>query len=259
MSSGQVNNLKHYLHKSFGPTLQRFAFKSGIMKFTASISKLNGSIILMYHSVADDHSSRWIDPANHVSALNFERQMDFISKRKNVISLQTLINTLRSGGTIEPNTVAITFDDGYLDNLTVAAPIIEYYKLKATIFLPTDYIDNIEQQWIDNLYSIFKYRTKHKLHWHDDEQSIYDLNNLEKEQAIYRTVCNELMLSNYNQRKILLDILNKQLQPYEVPPRLTMSWSDIRTLVSKYNSIDIGGHTAGHIDLTSVSEEEAKK
>ena len=48
--------------------------------------------------------------------------------------------------------MCITFDDGYRDNLTVAAPILEKYRLPATLFLATGYVERGETQWSDTLH-----------------------------------------------------------------------------------------------------------
>lgn len=44
--------------------------------------------------------------------------------------------------------VAVTFDDGYRDNLYVAAPILEKYNLPFTIFVSTSFVQNKDQQFL---------------------------------------------------------------------------------------------------------------
>ena len=57
--------------------------------------------------------------------------------------------TIAAGRTPPAGTVCITFDDGYRDNLTVAAPILEKYRLPATLFLATGFVERGETQWSD--------------------------------------------------------------------------------------------------------------
>ena len=54
------------------------------------------------------------------------------------------------------NALAITFDDGYRDNLTHAAPILARHGLPATIFLATGFIGTAEVPWFDRLAQRFK-------------------------------------------------------------------------------------------------------
>ena len=90
--------------------------------------------VLMYHNVgrSEDASN------NHVTAETFERQMEFLKvHRYRVMPLADLMDLIKSGEKIPANTVAITFDDGYLDNFENAFPILKKMGFKATIFMIT--------------------------------------------------------------------------------------------------------------------------
>lgn len=93
--------------------------------------------ILMYHAVSSTRGSTM-----HVSPSNFSNQMKFLKdKGFKVISLDELVENIQKGKTFLPRTVAITFDDGYEDNYLNAFPVLEKYKMPATIFIITDYVD----------------------------------------------------------------------------------------------------------------------
>ena len=55
-------------------------------------------------------------------------------------------------GALPQRTVAITFDDGFRNNYTVAAPILRELQLPATIFLATDVIGTTHTLWPDRIY-----------------------------------------------------------------------------------------------------------
>lgn len=87
----------------------------------------------MYHRVARVSFDPW---ELCVSPENFEQQLDVLSKRNKVIPLDELIDQLKKGR-IFKNVVSITFDDGYIDNYTVAKPLLENFNLPATfLFQP---------------------------------------------------------------------------------------------------------------------------
>jgi len=93
--------------------------------------------ILMYHLVDQSFAETKLS----VSPSSFARQMEFLNKHKyNVVSIEELIGLLKQNKSIQPKTVAITFDDGYENNYTSAFPLLKKYKLPATIFMV---IDNI--------------------------------------------------------------------------------------------------------------------
>ena len=71
-----------------------------------------------------------------ISPQRFEEHLRWLAKRRERVV--TLRETLS-----EPKfkkLIAITFDDGYLDNLTVALPLLEKYDLPLTLFMAADFI-----------------------------------------------------------------------------------------------------------------------
>ena len=89
--------------------------------------------ILMYHYINDGEPSR---SRLGVSPKSFERQMRFLKEHKyNVLALDELVDLIKYKKSLPPNTIAITFDDGYLDNYTNAFPILKKYELPAAIFV----------------------------------------------------------------------------------------------------------------------------
>ncbi len=89
--------------------------------------------ILMYHYINDQEP---LKSRLGVSPKAFERQMRFLKEhRYNVLPFEELVNIVRERKKFPPRTVAITFDDGYLDNYTNAYPILKKYRIPATIFV----------------------------------------------------------------------------------------------------------------------------
>lgn len=220
---------------------------------------LRGAVILMYHSVAEGESRAYIDPRNHVPAEVFAEQMGFLSGHRSVVALSELVGMLERGESPAAGTVAVTFDDGYLDNLTTAAPILHRYGLPATLFLATGYVDRADPQWVDQAYTLFERRSADGISWMDDcgERS-FDLTSPGGRQEAYRAVCKSLLTASARKRNNMLMMLRHALKPTEQPPRLTMTWDDVRALISEYPGWEIGGHTAEHLDLTNASAEQAE-
>lgn len=89
--------------------------------------------ILLYHRIASLSN----DPIKLcVSPTRFEEHLKLLKGKYRVIPLSELSLKLVSGD-IQGNEAAITFDDGYHDNLTEALPLLEKYNLPATIFVTT--------------------------------------------------------------------------------------------------------------------------
>lgn len=77
---------------------------------------------------------------SELDAPRFDALMAHLKRRFNPLPLEDAIALLRQGA-LPSRAVSITFDDGYADNLTVAAPILHRYVLPATVFIATSYLD----------------------------------------------------------------------------------------------------------------------
>ena len=196
-------------------------------------------------------------PSNHISPEIFEQQMEYLSRKKNVIFMSELAEELIKGNSIRNNSVILTFDDGYLDNYLVAAPILKKYNLKATIFLPTGYISRTEIQWIDEIYSVVNKRNNNNIEY---QGVSYNLEETEDFYSFYNAVCNDLITVDcYNTRRKILDDITIKLDSKIQLPQLTMSWEDVNKMLSEYSNIEIGGHTVDHLDLSNICISDIKK
>jgi peptidoglycan/xylan/chitin deacetylase (PgdA/CDA1 family) len=99
------------------------------------LQRQSGVAVLMYHRVlTDDEDARQVEPGMFVRATTFRRQMEWIVRRWPVRPLGELV-----GNRVGAVGAAVTFDDGWRDNLTVAWPILEALGVRPTIFLVRDW------------------------------------------------------------------------------------------------------------------------
>jgi peptidoglycan/xylan/chitin deacetylase (PgdA/CDA1 family) len=112
-----------------------------------SISGNPRAVILLYHRLAITPSDPWrlgVEPAR------FEEQLDVLRSRFRPLPLTLLVQAARDGN-LPQGAVAVTFDDGYRDNLYIAKPLVERYGVPATIFVITSYIGSSRDFWWDEL------------------------------------------------------------------------------------------------------------
>ncbi len=213
----------------------------------------------MYHSVADTADSAWIEPANHVPAAVFREQMTFLARHRKVLPLSELAKLLRAGRAPECGTVVLTFDDGYLDTLTIAAPVLKSLGLPASLFLPTGYVSREQNQWIDEIYAIFARRSRQFITSDGAGTLVLDLAKPQTAATAYQAACQRALRASLPDRTRLIDELREQLNPMGTPPRLTMNWDDARSLQRDYPGISLGSHSVDHLDLTSLSPDDARR
>lgn len=92
------------------------------------------------------------DPVVNVDRLQvdpvlFERQVAWIASRYRVIRGSDLVAAIRSGGVWPSRAALITFDDGYANNLEVAAPILQRHAVPAVVFVTTGFVDGSVRPW----------------------------------------------------------------------------------------------------------------
>lgn len=89
-------------------------------------------VVLMYHSIGHPEWKLAVTPEM------FERQMKYLAKNGLAVPLADIVSYARGEKKLFAHAVAVTFDDGYRDALTTALPILERYRIPATVFVPSD-------------------------------------------------------------------------------------------------------------------------
>ncbi len=107
--------------------------------------------ILLYHRVANDPIDAQLLA---VSPKNFQDHLDILSRKRHCLPLADWISAYQSN-CLPPGAVAITFDDGYVDNLTNASPCLAAAGMEATLFVASRHIDSPNEFWWDALEHIF--------------------------------------------------------------------------------------------------------
>ncbi|MGZ8429695.1 MAG: polysaccharide deacetylase family protein [Candidatus Deferrimicrobiaceae bacterium] len=93
--------------------------------------------VLMYHHVAPY-------PGDMVTVTpeTFEGQMRHLAEGGYAaLSLDELLSAIRGVGSPPGKAVVLTFDDGWLDNRTHAFPVLVKYRLRAAVFVVTDWVE----------------------------------------------------------------------------------------------------------------------
>jgi peptidoglycan/xylan/chitin deacetylase (PgdA/CDA1 family) len=117
----------------------RIALATAARPFSAIAERCwPGLRILMYHRVARTPEFDQLV----VSPERFTAQMKALAAGYRVVTLSEGLRALRTDEIAAP-TVAVTFDDGYLDNLEQAAPILVRHGIPATLFVTTQFCDQV--------------------------------------------------------------------------------------------------------------------
>ncbi|MBX3438091.1 MAG: glycosyltransferase [Planctomycetaceae bacterium] len=238
------------------------------------------AIILMYHRVnrgGTDPFSLCVTPEH------FAEQLEVICRQFTPMHLSELAARLNNGGVSRPG-VVVTFDDGYVDNLELARPVLEQFGVPATVFITTGYLGGTREFWWDELDRLFLQPgelpqhlqlmiagTSHNVdlgedatYTHDAWQQYRTWNVAEpppttRHSAFFETWRRLQFLPDDHRQEVL-----SQLRSWagdEGTPRAThrqMAMDEVKTLV-RGGLVDVGGHTVTHPVLASLTSQEQRQ
>lgn len=129
--------------------LARAASGVGVDAFVRRVRQTQLAIVC-YHGVRDDEGAvrHWLLLDRGV----LERQLRWLDETFNVLPIDEAIAAQASGGARGRPIAAVTFDDGYRSNATLALPILQRLSMPATIYLTTAHLESgalLWTTWVD--------------------------------------------------------------------------------------------------------------
>lgn len=212
-------------------------------------------LILMYHGVTRTPPRGLQNcEGKHVGFQRFVEQLRFLKQHCRVVPLDELVDGVVNGAPLH-RTIAITFDDGYENNVTEAAPALTDLGLPATFFLATGYIDAPRWMWVDRLEFALD-RTERKaltldglgpVPLHDKRQALGTIKRFAKQQP--ETAVSQLV-SRVDEQ------CGTPVNPPDGDYRF-MTWAQARALKAAH--FDVGAHTVNHPILSRVDPGQAER
>lgn len=222
------------------------------MSFTGIFSyyrkKQKGPIVLFWHDVADGASTSIEGESFPVSL--FKSQLHYLIKHYDIISIDEFFKRYQNDSFSNREAV-ITFDDGYKNNLLVAAPILKLNNLPFTVFISANNVETQQRFYVSiprmviigakldtvDIPSMNYYRV---CHTDQDREKCafeveYKIKYLSHKDAV---AVSEYLISQIGQTEyaeLCASYQNGRL----------LSWEDIKTLVSEYHCT-IGSHCMDH-------------
>lgn len=195
-----------------------------------------------------------------LDAQSFRRQLLYLKDNFIILPLSEAIDAMRQDRIRRP-TAAITFDDGYHNNYTVAFPILQEFRIPATVFLATRFVDTDDTFWNLRLNAAVASSPKSRLTW---DGSTLDLNGIASRQRAnvrIRKSIRDLPKAQLFQRAAeavtaLGSDPNSPLEP-DSPFRILSSRAIAEMKAS--GLVDFGAHSHSHMILSRLSEAECRQ
>jgi peptidoglycan/xylan/chitin deacetylase (PgdA/CDA1 family) len=182
----------------------------------------------------------------------FDALLGHLKRRYEVISLAKAVQQLQMGG-LPPRAIAITFDDGYADNLSIAAPLIRKHGLTATVFVVSANLDS-NCMWNDRVIEAFRSTTKTELDLAAIGLGKHRLLTLSERRMAVEAVLPELKYLPLAERQARsLDVQKAADVPDPAP--MMIPRGELHRL-AEYG-VDVGAHTFHHPILARMADSEA--
>jgi len=188
-----------------------------------------------------------------VDAALFDWQMRLTKECFCVLPLDEGIDRMERG-TLPPRALAITFDDGYADNVTVALPILQRYGLQATFFIATDFLDG-GRMWNDSIIETFRRASGNLLDLDHLNLGRHPIATTKERRTATDAVIAEIKYRPTDARLDIVDAIREAARA-SLPDDLMMSTEQVRLLHRA--GMTIGGHTCSHPILTRVPDDQAR-
>jgi len=108
----------------------------------------SGYLVINFHGVTDVTANRFNN--RHLDVNEFEKIILYLKNNFEIVSLTEIFEMHRSGKKPSKKTVAITFDDGYINNFSQALPVLKKHNVPATFYLITKgLVDDAYYVWPD--------------------------------------------------------------------------------------------------------------
>src|SRR5687767_6579040 len=235
------------LHRSvrsgLAPAAKALLFKSGALDVLRKVRPSDGLAILRYHAICGPEGYAYASPGICISPEGFDAHVAYLAANYNVLPLPEAVAALREHRVLPPNAVAITFDDGYADNLESARALARH-RLSATFYITAGCLADGQPFWPSELRYLIRALP-------DGRTTL---------EAAGRTIT--LDLTSDQARDQAVGVLTKTFKAHPVAvredlrtqlraragqvqlPRIMLTWDEVREMHAL--GMTIGSHTVTH-------------
>jgi len=209
----------------------------------------------MYHSVMDD-------PAKHTNSLGeiihptlkFQQQMEVIARDFNPVSMDDVALFVMGKKRLPPKPVAVTFDDGYADNLEVAAPVLNRFGIPGIVYATVGSLDKKLPPGISRLrYSFF---TTKKNSWSDAKDQRWELKDRLGRSQAFEAAAECCACIAGDAQEDFVSAIEHQLEVEPVKQNLMLTWDQARQLIRQGHTI--GSHGMSHPNLAHIKTDDVE-
>ncbi len=216
-------------------------------------------LILAYHRIAAvERADAYPFDLELISCTpaEFEWQMEYLRRRMQPVSLRQVVDHLDGRSVLPPRSVAVTFDDGFIDTYRCAFPILRRLEIPATVYVSTGYVGSSEPFWFE-LVAYLMMRAAPRSIQVEERPERFPLGAAVPERRRSMRLLHELLKEMPDARRSALirdwsqrfgGLIDANALAYSRP----LNWEEIREMAG--SGIEFGSHTVTHPNLTQLDE-----
>jgi peptidoglycan/xylan/chitin deacetylase (PgdA/CDA1 family) len=235
---------------------KRLLLDSGFFSLFRRLAPSRRLAILRYHAVCE-FDAGYADPGICVTPAAFDRQVRYLARHYRVLPLPDAVDALAQNRSLPPNAVAITFDDGYKDNLA-AAQVLARHGLSATFYLTAGCLAGGRPFWPSELRHLVRGIPSPELSLSAAGQEIRLplATPADRKTAIGR-LTKIFKANTIFTREALREELRRVSSAEAMEPGPMLTWDDVRAMHRM--GMIMGSHTMTHPNLPNAGVEAARE
>lgn len=184
----------------------------------------------------------------------FEDILRWLKSQYTLLSMPDALRRL-DDGSLPPAAATVTFDDGYRDNVEIAAPLLQRHGVPATFFVTTDFLDG-GLMWNDRVIEAVRSGTAARLDLPELGTGALPLADAASRRHAVVALLKALKYLPYAERAAAVDRVVQACRA-AATPALMMNRDGVRRLHRM--GFQIGAHTCSHPILTQLADAEAER
>ncbi|MGI9436575.1 MAG: polysaccharide deacetylase family protein [Geminicoccaceae bacterium] len=210
--------------------------------------------IPFYHRILEDGEEEPFDFGLGVQRRRFDQQLAFFRERFHVCTVREALDIQASGSWPDRPLLSITFDDGYLDNIDLALPLLRRHDCPATFFICTGPIESGQPFWWDRVMAIAG-RSQDRA-WQDLLGEIGMTADVTDPKTELEEALTRLWQLPFAKIEALLgDASDDRTIDVDCPPR--MDKGHLQILLD--HGMELAAHTHNHPNLTKETDETIRR
>ena len=194
--------------------------------------------IFIFHRVLPEPDPLFPDEPD---ARRFATLLDWIGRWFNVLPLSVAVDALKTAK-LPARAAAITFDDGYADNFTVARPLLSAQGMCATFFIATGFLDG-GRMWNDTVIEAIRRTPKRQLDLSALQLGCHAVGDIGEKRAASRAIIDAIKYLPFAERNAYCNGI-AEISGATLPDDLMMRSAQV--VAMRHLGMEIGGHTVTH-------------